>query len=201
MSTTAPQTRIKSIYDINETYIELAELLDELGGELTPEIEEALQINREELEAKVKAYIHIIKIRESNNLAIDLEIERLQGLKQTNLNTIQKLKDVLLETTKLQGYKGKTGNYKLDFDTVKLYTAGSKAVEITDITKLPEEYRKYSIIGGLNYLTVEKILTVCPNLEFQYEAKKSSIKDDLTKGVVTEIPGIFIKDNESIRIK
>ena len=78
--------RVKSIFEINTDYIELADLLDELGGELTPEIEERLKINREELEAKVKAYVHLIRVRESNITAVDNEIARLSLLKQTPIN-------------------------------------------------------------------------------------------------------------------
>lgn len=191
--------RVKSIFEINTDYIELADLLDELGGELTPEIEERLKINREELEAKVKAYVHLIRVRESNITAVDNEIARLSLLKQTYENTIKKLKSVLLDTTKLHGYRGKSGNFKLDFDTVKLYTKDSKSTEIDDLEEIPEKYRKYSITGKLTHAEHLKIIEALSELKnrFIYEPDKTSIKDDINQSI--EVPGAHIETKSGIR--
>jgi hypothetical protein len=74
----------KSIFHISQEYAHLEILLLESGGDLSPEIEQALAINREEFEHKATAYHHIILKAEAEELIIDGEIKRLQALSKAN---------------------------------------------------------------------------------------------------------------------
>ena len=47
----------KSIFDIDRELLDIFEELEENGGELTPEIEEKLKLNEEEITSKVKNYV------------------------------------------------------------------------------------------------------------------------------------------------
>ena len=93
----------KSLYNINNEYLDLISQVENLEGELTTELENALTINKSELEVKSIAYMEVIKQRESLNTRIDEEIKRLQALKKLNDNLVQRLKNNLLNAVSLFG--------------------------------------------------------------------------------------------------
>lgn len=85
----------KSLYDIQTDYAALvAELLD-AEGELTPELEMALAINKDELQIKAEGYA--LRILEFDGKAdlIANEIKRLQVRQKQYENTADKLKETI----------------------------------------------------------------------------------------------------------
>ena len=142
-----------SLFQINSELVEITNLLIEKGGELTPEIESRLQIAESELKSKSVDYYHVIKELESTTIMIDAEIKRLQDLKKSRVNTIEKLENALLYSMNLHGIE------KIETDTLKISTRKSKSVEVVDIDKLP-----------FNCLKIEK------------KAIKSEIKKMLEEG-------------------
>lgn len=106
----------KSIYNIEREYLEIAEILQENGGELTEETETALSINREELEVKAANYGYVIKSILDTNISIDAEIERLNALKAGNGKTIDRLKFAVENAMKMYGIEEiKVNNIKINF--------------------------------------------------------------------------------------
>lgn len=85
----------QSLYQIEKEYRELAAELIENGGEVTEEQEKALQITQEQLQTKAVNYGFVIKQIDGEVSMIDAEIKRLQGLKKSRVNSIQRLKDTL----------------------------------------------------------------------------------------------------------
>jgi hypothetical protein len=140
------------LFNIEDDYLKLVNQIEELEGEITPELEEALKINAKELESKIKAYHHIIQQKNANIMIIKDEKDRLSNLEKVNANIINKLKNNILYAVKTFGYEGKSGNKKLDYDTVKLYTKSSEKIEV-DVEK---------------YITDAFTLknTIIPSLEF-----------------------------------
>ena len=70
-----------TIYQIEQSYNQLAEELIDNGGEITPELSEALAITEEQLQNKSVAYSFVIKQMDADVEIIDAEIKRLQNLK------------------------------------------------------------------------------------------------------------------------
>ena len=143
-----------SLFQINSELVEVTNLLIENGGELTPELETRLQIAESELKAKSVNYYHVIKELESTTNMIDAEIKRLQELKKSRVNTIEKLENALIYSMNLHGIE------KIETETLKISTRKSKSVEVVDIDKLP-----------FNCLKIEK------------KAIKSEIKKMLDEGM------------------
>lgn len=86
---------LKTLYDIQTEYATLvAELLD-ADGELTEEMEFALAINKDELEAKAEGYALRILDFDGQAELIQYEIERLTGRKKQYENTAKKLKETI----------------------------------------------------------------------------------------------------------
>lgn len=162
----------QSLYNIiEEQRYTLAEI-EQMAGELTPELEEQLIINAHQLESKSIAYLEVIKDREGYvNLAKD-EIKRLQAIVKVNDNLINRLKDNLLTAVKT------FGSFEVGF--VKFGTRKSTSVFILDdmVNQLPSEYKTIKV-------------TEAPN--------KDAIKKALQEGI--KIDGCELVTNENLAIK
>ena len=142
---------MKTLYNINNDYLELISQVEEAEGVLTPELEQALTINKSELEVKSIAYIEIIKQRESLNERIDNEIKRLQALKKSNDTLVSKLKNNLLNAVNL------FGNYDAGF--IKLSTRKSKQVVIEcDFNDLPKQYKVVKVTETADKVAIKKAI-------------------------------------------
>lgn len=142
---------MKSLYNIYKDYLELISQVEEAEGVLTPELEQALTINKSELEVKSIAYVEVIKQRESLNERIDNEIKRLQALKKSNDTLVSKLKNSLLNAVNL------FGNYEAGF--IKLSTQKSKQVVIDyDINDLPKQYKVVKVTETADKVAIKKAI-------------------------------------------
>ena len=146
-----------SLFQINSELVDVTNLLIENGGVLTPELETRLQIAENELKSKSVNYYHVIKQIEAETTLIDAEIKRLQDLKKSRINTVEKLENSLLYSMNLHGIE------KIDTDTLKISIRRSKSVEVVDIDLLP-----------FNCLKIEK------------KAVKSEIKKLIEAGMEVE---------------
>ena len=163
---------MSNIYQITGEYQNLVRILTENEGELTSELETALAINKDELQAKGINYAFVIKTIESEIDIIDAEIKRLQGLKKVRVNATDRLKDTLTKAMEL---------YEIDelkTPIIKINFRKSESVEITDQTQLPPEYFM---------VKMEKV------------PMKIEIKKALKEGV--EVPGAYLSINQNIQIK
>ena len=55
-----------NIYQISQELLAIFDELEENGGELTPELEEQLNITREEFKDKIKSYSNVVKMLEND---------------------------------------------------------------------------------------------------------------------------------------
>lgn len=161
----------KSLYNINNEYLELINQVENLEGELTVDLENALTINKAELEVKSIAYMEVIKQRESLNTRIDEEIKRLQALKKSNDNLVQRLKNNLLNAVNL------FGNFEAGF--LKFSTRKSKQVIVDcDVNDLHKSFKTIKVTET---------------------ADKNAIKKAIESG--EEVEGCYIVENINLQIK
>lgn len=123
-----------SLYEIEKNQIQVIEELIENGGELTPELEELLKINSENLTTKGTNYGFIIKQLTSECGIIDAEIDRLSDLKKSRTKSIEKLKSSLTMAMQLFGVD------KIESPVLKISFRASESVEIDDVDSIPAEY-------------------------------------------------------------
>jgi hypothetical protein len=123
----------KSLYHIETEYLTIINQVEELDGELTPELEAQLTINEKELQGKSIAYLEFIGSKETLNTRIDDEIKRLQAIKKSNNNLIKNLKERLLNAVKL------FGAFEVGF--TKFGTRKSTVTVVGDVNSLPKEYQ------------------------------------------------------------
>lgn len=162
----------QSIYNIEQQYLQLAEQIIESGGEVTEEQEQALAINKQDLQVKAVNYGYVIMDIENDMVAIDAEIKRLQELKSVRSNLITKLKDTVHKAMTMYDIDEiKLNNLKINFRK-------STSVEIYDESKIPDEYR-----------TTKEVTTI----------SKKDIGEALKKGF--EVEGAHLSHNKNLQIK
>jgi len=161
-----------NIYKIQAEYQILVNELIENGGEITPEIELALQINKDNFHSKSENYAYITKQFDGEMDMIDNEIKRLQQAKKSREKTIQRLKDTI-ELAMLTFDVN-----KIETPLIKISFRNSESVEVSDVNDLPNEFK-----------TIK--LTETPD--------KYKIKDALKSGVF--ISGCSIKTNRNLQIR
>jgi hypothetical protein len=163
---------MRSIYEINKEYLQLADTLIEAGGEVTPDTEIALKLNREDLEVKGQGYAFIIKEIEADIEKIEAEVKRLNQQKKYRENAVLRLKDTIQNAMQLHEIPEiKTALMKINFRS-------SESVEISDIELIPNELKKAKI---------------------EWQADKKAIKAVIDSG--EKVPGARVIKNQNLQIK
>jgi hypothetical protein len=161
-----------NIYKIQHEYQLLVNELIENGGELTPELELALQINKDNFHSKSENFAYVTKQFDAEMDIIDNEIKRLQQAKKSREKTIQRLKDTI-ELAMLTFDVN-----KIETPLIKISFRNSESVEVTDVNDLPNEFK---------------------TIKLTETADKLKIKDALKSGMF--ISGCSIKSNRNLQIK
>ena len=161
-----------TIYQIEQSYNQLAEELIENGGELTPSLEEQLAITEEQLQNKSVAYSFVIKQMDADVDIIDAEIKRLQALKKQREKASEYLKERIkhaMDTFSIEEIKT---------PLVKINFRKSETVEVDDVNLLPLTYKVVKITE---------------------QADKAAIKAALKDGV--DVTGCRIETHRNLQIK
>jgi hypothetical protein len=127
---------VPSLYALTSEQLRINELLEESGGELTPEIEEALTLNEENFLVKSEGYIESIARFKALAEAADVRIKEMQRIKKTAENSKRRLEERLLWALQTMGRD------KVEVGLRKLALRMTTAVNITDETAIPAEYIK-----------------------------------------------------------
>jgi len=162
----------QSIYQIqNEYQLIISEIINN-EGEITPELETALTINKEQLQSKAVDYSYVIKSLDSDCEQIDAELKRLQQLKKVRTNLAERLKNTISDAMNLYEVE------KIETPLIKLSFRNSESVEITNESQLDACF------------IVTKTVT---------SPDKKAIKDAIKNGVLVE--GATISYNKNLQIK
>ena len=163
---------IMNLYELTCEQIEINRMLEENGGELTPELEEALLITEENLNQKAEGYCKAIAIYNGQAATLDEEIKRLTAKKKVAENAVARMKDALKATMNVLELD------KINAGTFTISTRKSKSLEVLDEALIPEKYK-------------ETVTTI--------KVDKNAIKDAIKNGV--NIDGVELRENKSIQIK
>jgi hypothetical protein len=144
------EMREKSLYAITEHQQLMMFEIEQMDGELTPEIEQQLEITKSELNQKSMAYLEVIGQKDGINTVIDIEVKRLQALKKRNNNIVTRLKDNLLIAVKT------FGTYEVGLQ--KFGTRKSESIEVEFINELPEEFKTIKVTESANKIELKKAL-------------------------------------------
>ncbi len=121
-----------SIFNIQQDLYAIFSSIEENEGELTPELEEALTIKREEFNTKIQGYVAFIKQLELDNKGIKEEIARLKDLQKSKEKTIDNLKKIMVMAINDFGDTNKSGTKFLDYGTGKVSIRKSDSIEVDE---------------------------------------------------------------------
>ena len=157
-----------TLYDIKKEYLELINQVEELDGEITPEIEQQLIINQNELQNKAIAYHSVILAKDAFNMQIDNEIKRLQALKKRNNTLIDNLKN------RLVGAIQTFGEFTIGTNTFGLRK--SERVEVEDVNQLPKEYKTIKVMEQADKVAIKKDLKLGKQIDNCYIVEQFNLK-------------------------
>ena len=123
-----------TIYDLTQEQLMLNDLLLESGGEITPEIEALLTINRDNLETKIDSYCKAIKTIEAQESFAKAEIERLTKIAKSCSNSVKRMKESMLNALNIFELA------MVDVGTFKVSIRSSSAIAIDDNATIPDDY-------------------------------------------------------------
>lgn len=123
---------MSNIYNIQQELIDIFNEIEENNGELTPELEEALDIKQEEFKDKIKSYTDVIKMLDTDINAIKDERGRLYDLQKAKEKTIERLKNIIVCAIEMFGNTSKSGTKFVDYGTGKVSIRTTQSVEVDD---------------------------------------------------------------------
>lgn len=133
-----------NLYEITQEALYLSTLLE--TEELTPELEQALIINQDQLQAKAVNYAKVIANYQAESDAIDQEIKRLKSMKDSREKKIEWLKESVKKAMLVSGIE------KLESVLFKISVRRSEAVEVDLIEALPNAFQNVK-----NVVTADKV--------------------------------------------
>ena len=161
-----------TLYGITAELNNILAQLEETGGEITPEIEQALAINEEQFVAKAEDYGHAILNLKGMTAAAKAEKERLAALQKFYENAQKRLTDALSNAMQVFGHD------KVENATMRLSLRHTTATEVDDLDALPAEYKTTKV---------------------EVVADKTAIKKAIQQGEA--VPGAHLVENVSLQIK
>ena len=175
----------KSIFDIDRELYALYDEIEEAGGEITPEMEEKLELNGQEMTNKVKSITNFINKLKADILAIKSETDRLAKLKKSKENTITGLTNLVLFAIKNYGTKDKKGKKWIDWGTGKVSIRKSTNVELDDkkIDNLVDVL-KTTIVNGIYTNTLHQYDRIDPQAILDAAIHNAQIEGEITNSEV-----------------
>lgn len=162
----------------------IEDALWESGGELTPELEQAMAENAESMAKKVDGYNAVIRSLGSKADVLDAEIKRLTALKKVAENAQKRIKEHMLDTMNAFGIDKLEGAY------CKVSKSRSTKTEV-DEGQLLASYQ-----SAINKL----IETLPPYLSVEIKVNKTALKDFIKDQGITPA-GVEFVENWSLRIR
>jgi hypothetical protein len=159
-----------NLYELTNEAQYLAALLE--TEELTPELEQELLINQEQLQIKGINYAKVISNYQSESDQIDAEIKRLKTMKESRDKKVTWLTESLKNAMLVSGIE------KIDSPLFKISLRRSEAVEVDVVEALPASFQN-----------VKNVVT----------ADKMAIKEAIKKG--ENVFGARLIENFNLQIK
>ena len=160
-----------TLYQLTNQMAEIEAMLEETGGELTPELESLWEETSESLPQKVDGYNQVLRNLTAYATNLADEIKRLQGLKKTADNSAKRIKEHVLSCMEAFGLTRLEGNY------CKMSLRSSTQTEVDEDSVLLPYLSRVEKLGLPSWITCE--------LKINKTALKEAFKGkDVTPGGV-----------------
>jgi hypothetical protein len=139
-----------NLYQITNEAQYLAALLE--TEELTPELEQELLINQDQLQSKAINYAKVISNYQGESDQIDAEIKRLKAMKDSRDKKINWLKESLKLAMMVSGID------KIDSPLFKLSLRRSESVEVEVPEALPVDWQLRKVVITADKISIKKAI-------------------------------------------
>jgi len=175
-----------NIFEIQQDLLSVFDEIEENEGELTPELEEKLEVTQENFRNKIESYINLIKIKEGELNTISKEIDRLEKLADSKTRLQLKLQKIILDAVNKFGDVSKSGAKFFDYGT------GKVSIRKTQVVNTNDDLIKF--IGGtfFNELLIRKERN-------QLDVLGPITKEDIISNLENEYPQLTQDDLENIK--
>ena len=138
---------MKTIFEISEHYLQTIQelenwMIENDTDEVPQHLDDALAINRDQLETKLTNYYFYIKDIEGRMQTIKDHVAQMNAKKKALEKQVQRLKSYVHTGLSLYGDTNKSGNHTYKTDLFKVTTSNTKRLKIVDETKIPEHYKR-----------------------------------------------------------
>lgn len=123
---------MSNLFNIESEFLRIFEELEDNGGELTPELEEALNVTQENFINKIKSYVNVIKSYKTDIDAVKCENNRLKEYKTVKTNTLDRLTERVIDAVEKFGDVNKNGVNFVDYSTGKISVRKTKGITIDE---------------------------------------------------------------------
>ena len=142
----------KTLYEISNEYVDLMSEVELNEGELTPELEAALQINEQDYQQKMEAYAACIANYKAEAEACKNEAKRLREKGERALNVVERLKSTMMF------FMQATDRKKVDAGQWKMSLRETKAVNVLDETLVPDTHIRTKVETSVDKVAVEEAI-------------------------------------------
>ncbi len=169
---------MKSIFDISSDYLQTISdlenyLIENDTDEVPAHFDEALSINKDEMNDKLRNYYFYIEQLKGEAETLKNHAAKISAKKRAIENNIKRLKNYVAAGLQLYGEKNKSGNMFYKHELFKVTATPSSRLKITNEETIPVFYKKV--------ITTVKI-------------DNAKIKKDIKNGA--KIEGAFIDDTQ-----
>lgn len=177
-----------ALYQIEQELLNIFNEIEEAGGELTPELEEKLNITQDNFKEKLNNYYKAVLSFTSDANSIKEEIDRLNNRKRLFDGRVKRLKENMLNAVQLFGNEGKTGNRFIELPGVRLYTKGSKSTNVDEqrvaliiesaIEYLRRVYEESALVFGEEFDIVGTLAAINATIVAQKQFEQNITNND-----------------------
>lgn len=140
----------KSLFHISEDMQAILNLLEEMDGEFTPDMEQVLIISQQELAIKTESYIHVLhKLYADVRMAKEHE-DAAKAYRTKKGKIIERLENALLDAT-LRFGKIETGIHTVS-------TRKSESIVITHEEQLPNDFKIMKLTTSPDKAAIKKAI-------------------------------------------
>lgn len=178
-----------TLFQLSEQDRLIAETLEENGGELTPELEQMLQENKELFPKKIDGYGAMLRKFQTVQAACDTELKRIQAIKRVATNAEKNMRKHILDTMVFFGYK------KLEGEWTSMRVGRSTSLEVDEDLLLAQYASKIKALND----------ALPPYLSVEIKVSKTEIKNtfkSIDENGNTVLPaGCTLKENDTLTVK
>jgi len=139
-----------TLFEIKNEYLELINAVEEMEGEVTFEINEAMIINKSELQTKSMAYLGLKRSKEALKIQAKTEMDRCAAIIKQCDNVIAFVDTRLLDAVKTFG--------NFESGLTKFGTRKSESIEVEDVNLLPTEFKTIKVTETADKTALKKAI-------------------------------------------